>query len=230
MLEELKKRVLEANLELPRQGLVLYTWGNASGIDREKGLVVIKAQGIRYEEMNIEHMIVVDMDGQAVEGNYSPSMDLKTHLVLYKSFKNIGGVVHTHSTWSTIWAQAGKGIPCFGTTHANYFHGEIPCTRLMTGSELSGEYEYETGKVIVEAFEDKNPDHVQACLVNGHGAYTWGEAPEMAVNNSVVLEHIAKTAHESVVLTPNLPPIARALMDRHYMRYHKKNANGGQSK
>lgn len=228
MLEELKRKVLEANLELPRQGLVIYTWGNVSGIDREKGLAVIKASGVAYEGMTVDHMVVVDLDGNVVEGSYRPSSDTPTHLVLYKSFPNIGGVVHTHSTWATAWAQAGKGIPCFGTTHADYFYGEIPCTRLMTGAEINGAYEHETGNVIVETFEDKNPDYVPAVLVNGHGPFTWGRNPGEAVHNSVVLEQVARMAHASVMLTPNLPHIPRALLDRHFLRKHGKNAYYGQ--
>jgi L-ribulose-5-phosphate 4-epimerase len=228
MLEELKKKVLEANLDLPRQGLVIYTWGNVSGIDREKGLVVIKASGVGYEEMTEEHMVVLDLEGNVVEGYYKPSSDTPTHLVIYKAFPNVGGVVHTHSTWATVWAQAGKGIPCFGTTHADYFYGEIPCTRLMTGGEINGAYEHETGNVIVEAFADRNPDYVPAVLVYGHGPFTWGKSPEDAVHNSVVLEQVAKMAHASVLLTPNLPPIPRALLDRHFLRKHGKNAYYGQ--
>ncbi len=175
-------------------------------------------------------MVVLDLDGNVVEGSYKPSSDTPTHLVLYKAFPNIGGVVHTHSTWATVWAQAGKGIPCFGTTHADYFYGEIPCTRLMTEKEIKGAYEHETGNVIVEAFKDREPDYVPAVLVNGHGPFTWGKSPEDAVHNSVVLDQVAKMAHASVQLTPGLKPVPQELLDKHFLRKHGKNAYYGQSK
>lgn len=228
MLETLKQKVLEANLELPERGLVVYTWGNVSGIDREKGLVVIKASGVEYEGMTTEHMVVLDLDGKVVEGKFKPSSDAATHLALYKSFPNIGGVVHTHSTWATLWAQAGKGIPCFGTTHADYFYGEIPCSRPMTSQEIGGAYELETGNVIIETFKDKNPDYIPAVLVQGHGPFTWGKDPEDAVHNSVVLEEVAKMAHGALALTPSLQPISQALLDKHFLRKHGANAYYGQ--
>lgn len=228
MLEELKKRVLEANLELPKQNLVVYTWGNVSGIDRNNGYVVIKASGVKYENMTVEHMVVLDVDGNVKEGNFKPSSDTPTHLALYKAFPSLGGIVHTHSTWATLWAQAGKGIPCFGTTHADYFYGEIPCTRPMTDTEIKGAYELETGNVIIETFTDRNPDYVPAVLVSSHGPFTWGRDPEEAVHNSVVLEEVAKMAHGSAMLTPGLVSIPRVLLDKHFMRKHGKNAYYGQ--
>lgn len=228
MLEKLKQEVLEANLELPERGLVLYTWGNVSGIDREKGLVVIKASGVEYEDMKVEHMVVVDLDGNVVEGNFRPSSDTPTHVVLYKAFREIGGIVHTHSSWATQWAQAGKGIPCFGTTHADNFYGEIPCTRLMTDSEINGAYELETGNVIVETFKDINPGYMPAVIVNCHGPFTWGKNPAEAVHYSVILEEVAKMAQNSLVLNPGLKQISQTLLDKHYLRKHGKNAYYGQ--
>jgi L-ribulose-5-phosphate 4-epimerase len=228
MLENLKQKVLEANLELPRHNLVVFTWGNVSGIDRESGLIVIKASGIKYEDMNVDHMVVLDMEGNVREGNYKPSSDSPTHLALYKAFPNIGGVVHTHSAWATQWAQAGKGIPCLGTTHADYFYGEIPCTRPMTDNEIKGAYELETGNVIIETFTDRNPDFIPAVLVNSHGPFTWGKDPEEAVHNSVVLEEIAKIAHGSRMLVPGLVSIPHALLDKHFLRKHGRNAYYGQ--
>jgi L-ribulose-5-phosphate 4-epimerase len=228
MLEELKKKVLEANLELPGRNLVVYTWGNVSGIDRESGYVVIKASGVKYEDMTVEHMVVLDMDGNVKEGKFKPSSDTPTHIALYKAFPNLGGVVHTHSTWATLWAQAGKGIPCFGTTHADYFYGEIPCTRPLTDNEIKGAYELETGNVIIETFDGRNPDYVPAVLVNSHGPFTWGKDPEEAVHNSVVLEEVARMAHGSVMLTPGLVPIPHVLLDKHFLRKHGKNAYYGQ--
>lgn len=228
MLEALKQSVLEANLELPERGLVVYTWGNASGIDREKSLIVIKASGIKYEEMTTEHMLVVDMDGKVVEGKYRPSSDTPTHLALYKAFPDIGGVVHTHSTWATVWAQAQKGIPCYGTTHADYFYGEIPCTRKMTDGEINGEYEAETGAVIVETFSGINPLFVPGVLVAGHGPFTWGKNAHEAVHNSVVLEETAKMAYGTRMLNAGIQPVQKALLDKHFLRKHGKNAYYGQ--
>jgi len=230
MLEELKQKVLEANLELPRHGLVVYTWGNASAIDREKNLVVIKASGIKYEEMTTEHMVVLDLDGNIVEGNYRPSSDTPTHLVLYKAFPGIGGIVHTHSTWATVFAQARMGIPSYGTTHADYFYGEIPCTRLMTEEEINGAYEAETGKVIVETFQGKDPTQVPGVLVASHGPFTWGKDAAEAVHNSVVLEEVAKMAFAARMLNPGLTPMQKELLDRHFLRKHGKNAYYGQPK
>lgn len=228
MLEKLKHEVLRANLELPRKGLVIYTWGNVSGIDREKGLVVIKASGVEYEEMKEEHMVVLDLEGNIVEGKYRPSSDTPTHLVLYKAFPGIGGVVHTHSVWATQWAQAGKGIPCYGTTHADYFYGEIPCTRKMTDKEIKGAYEHETGNVIVETFKSIDPSNIPAVLINGHGPFTWGKDAAEAVHNSVVLEEVARMAHNSLVLNPGLKPVSQSLLDKHFLRKHGSNAYYGQ--
>lgn len=228
MLERLKKEVLEANLELPVQGLVVYTWGNVSGIDRNNGLVVIKASGVSYDEMTLEHMVVLDLEGNIVEGKFRPSSDTATHLALYKAFAGIGGIVHTHSTWATAWAQAKMGIPCFGTTHADYYYGEIPCTRPMLPNEIKGEYEAETGNVIIEAFEHKDPMHVPGVLVSSHGPFTWGKDPNEAVHNSVVLEQIAKTAYTTCTLNPDIKPVSGTLLDKHFLRKHGKNAYYGQ--
>ncbi len=230
MLEALKKSVLEANLELPKHGLVVYTWGNASGIDREKGLVVIKASGIKYEEMTVDHMVVIDLEGNVVEGDYRPSSDAPTHVELYKSFKNIGGIVHTHSTWATVWAQVKKGIPCYGTTHADYFYGEIPCTRLMTQKEIDGAYEKETGSVIIESFKNIDPMSVPGVLVASHGPFTWGKDAAEAVHNSVVLEQVAKMAYGACTLNGELCPAQQELQNKHFLRKHGKNAYYGQAK
>jgi L-ribulose-5-phosphate 4-epimerase len=228
MLDSLKKSVLEANLELPEHGLVVYTWGNVSGIDRKEGLVVIKASGVRYEDMTLEHMVVLDLDGNIVEGKFRPSSDTPTHLVLYKAFAGIGGIVHTHSTWATTWAQAQMGIPCFGTTHADYFYGEIPCTRPMKSEEIKGEYEAQTGNVIVEAFEDRDPLYVPGVLVASHGPFTWGKDPAEAVHNSVVLEQIARSAYATRTLNSVIGSVPDALLDKHFLRKHGKNAYYGQ--
>lgn len=228
MLERLKKEVLEANLELPAHGLVVYTWGNVSGIDRSDGLVVIKASGVSYDEMTLEHMVVLDLEGNIVEGKFRPSSDTATHLALYKAFAGIGGIVHTHSTWATAWAQAKMGIPCFGTTHADYYYGEIPCTRPMLANEIKGDYEAETGNVIIEAFEHKDPMHVPGVLVSSHGPFTWGKDPNEAVHNSVVLEQIAKTAYSTCMLNPEVKPVSGTLLDKHFLRKHGKNAYYGQ--
>lgn len=228
MLDSLKQSVLDANLELPQQGLVVYTWGNASGIDREKGLAVIKASGVKYEDMTTEHMVVVDLDGNIVEGNYKPSSDTPTHLALYKNFLNIGGIVHTHSTWATVWAQAQRGIPCYGTTHADYFYGEIPCTRPMTEKEIKGAYEAETGTVIIEAFKGKDPLQVPGVLVASHGPFTWGKDAHDAVHNSVVLEQLSKMAYASCTLNAGIQPVSATLLDKHFLRKHGKGAYYGQ--
>jgi L-ribulose-5-phosphate 4-epimerase len=230
MLDSLKNSVLEANLMLQKLGLVIDTWGNASGIDREKGLVVIKASGVRYEIMTIDHMVVLDLDGNTVEGNFRPSSDTPTHLALYKAFSDIGGVVHTHSAYATQWAQAGRSIPCFGTTHADYFFGDIPCTRPLTDNEINGMYESETGNIIAETFSSINPNHMPAVLVNGHGPFTWGKDPADAVHNSHVLELVAMMAQNSLTLNPGLKPISETLLDRHFLRKHGENAYYGQNK
>lgn len=227
MLEELKQSVLEANLLLPKYNLVTFTWGNVSGIDREKGLVVIKPSGVEYDKLTVEDMVVVDLDGKVVEGNLRPSSDTPTHIELYKAFENIGGVVHTHSRWATIFAQAGKGIAPLGTTHADYFYGEIPCTREMTGNEIGGEYEKETGKVIIETFDELEADEVPAVLVHSHGPFTWGKNPLEAVHNAVVLEECAMMAWHTEMLVGD-GNMSDALLDKHYLRKHGKNAYYGQ--
>ncbi|MDP4179545.1 MAG: L-ribulose-5-phosphate 4-epimerase [Bacillota bacterium] len=228
MLNNLKEEVLWANLELPERGLITYTWGNVSGIDRERGLVVIKPSGVPYEEMKPEHMVVVDLEGNQVEGDLKPSSDTPTHLVLYNKFKDIGGIVHTHSRWATIWAQSGRGIPPFGTTHADYFYGEIPCTRQLTAEEIKDEYEKRTGNVIVETFVDKNPVYVPGALVNNHGPFCWGKNAGEAVHNAVVLEEIAMMAFHNCILTPGIKPIENSLLDKHFLRKHGSNAYYGQ--
>lgn len=232
MLEELKEQVWKANLELPKYNLVTFTWGNVSGIDREKGIFAIKPSGVPYEELKPEHIVLIDLDGNKVEGDMNPSSDTPTHLELYKAFPECGGIVHTHSTWATIFAQAGKPIPPFGTTHADYFYGEIPCTRLMTKEEIEGEYEKETGTVIIEAFKNKNidPMAVPGVVVINHGPFAWGTDAENAVHNAVVLEEVAKMAHRCMSLTPGLPPISQTILDKHYLRKHGKNAYYGQGK
>jgi L-ribulose-5-phosphate 4-epimerase len=232
MLEDLKSSVLKANLELPERGLVVYTWGNASGIDRSKGLIVIKASGIRYEEMTCEHMVVLDLDGNLVEGKYRPSSDTPTHIELYKAFPEIGGIVHTHSTWATVWAQARMGIPCYGTTHADYFYGEIPCTRALSNKEIAGDYEAVTGAVIVETFKGRDPLKMPGVLVASHGPFTWGKDAQEAVHNSVVLEQVAMMAYASRTLNNALgwKGVPEALLDRHFLRKHGENAYYGQKK
>ncbi|MDO8685560.1 MAG: L-ribulose-5-phosphate 4-epimerase [Clostridiales bacterium] len=230
MLEELKKVVYEANCELPSRGLVVYTWGNVSGIDRSKGFIVIKPSGVSYEDMKPSDMVVVDLSGNVVEGGLKPSSDTPTHLELYKAFPFVGGIVHTHSSYVTIWAQAGRGIPCLGTTHADYFFGEIPCTRMLKGDEIRGEYEAETGKVIIETFREReiDPSYIPAVVVYGHGPFVWGRSPEEAVHNSVVLEETAKTAMFTSLLNPDIQPLARALQDKHFLRKHGPDAYYGQ--
>lgn len=228
MLESLKKKVLEANLELPQRGLVTYTWGNVSGIDRERNLVVIKPSGVPYEKLKIDDLVVVDLDGNRVEGSLNPSSDTPTHLVLYKNFKELGGIVHTHSRWATVWSQAGLSIPALGTTHADSFYGSIPCTRTMTDDEINGSYEEETGNVIVEAFKDKNPAYIPGVLVKNHGPFTWGKDPGEAVYNAVVLEEVAMMAYHTCILSSGITPIAQALLDKHFLRKHGPNSYYGQ--
>jgi len=232
MLETLKKQVLEANLLLPKYGLITFTWGNVSGIDRDKGLIVIKPSGVEYDGMTVDHMVVVELEtGKVVDSDLSPSSDTATHLALYKAFPNIGGVVHTHSRWATIFSQAGMDIPALGTTHADYFYGEIPCTRKMTASEISGAYEAETGKVIVERFAGIDPDSIPAALVYSHGPFTWGKNAADAVHNAVVLEEIAFMAwHDILLASSGIIPMQRELLDKHYLRKHGKNAYYGQKK
>ena len=228
MLEELKRSVLEANLELPKKGLVTYTWGNVSGIDRKSNLIVIKPSGVPYEELKVEDLVVIDLDGNQIEGKLKPSSDTPTHLVIYRNFNQVGGVAHTHSRWATSWAQAGKGIPALGTTHADYFYGEIPCTRKMTSQEIKGEYELKTGEVIVETFLGRNPIYMPGVLVNNHGPFTWGIDAGEAVHNSVVLEEVAMMAYTARTLTPGINSIDQSLLDKHFLRKHGVNAYYGQ--
>lgn len=230
MLEKLKQEVLEANLLLPKHGLITFTWGNVSGIDRESGLVVIKPSGVEYDGMQAEDMVVVDLDGNRVEGKYKPSSDTPTHVALYKAFPSLGGIVHTHSRWATSFAQAGKGIPAFGTTQGDYFYGEIPCTRKMTPEEIAGAYELETGNVIIETFQSRgiDPAQVPAVLVMSHGPFAWGTDPHNAVHNAVVLEEVAFMAFHAMALTPGLPPMQQELLDKHYLRKHGPGAYYGQ--
>lgn len=230
MLEELKQQVYEANMLLPKHGLITFTWGNVSGIDRQQGLMVIKPSGVDYEEMTADDMVVVDMEGKRVEGKYKPSSDTDTHLALYTAFPDLGGVVHTHSRWATSFAQAGKGIPAFGTTQGDYFYGEIPCTRKMTVEEIKGRYELETGNVIIETFQDRSidPNQVPAVLVNSHGPFAWGTDPKNAVHNAVVLEEVAFMAFHAMQLTQGLPPMQQELLDKHFLRKHGPNAYYGQ--
>ena len=230
MLEELKQKVFEANLELPKHGLVIFTWGNVSGIDREKGLVVIKPSGVDYDKMTAEDMVVTDLDGKVVDGKLKPSSDLMTHLEFYKNFPNIGGVVHTHSINAVAWAQAGKDIPALGTTHADYFYGPIPCTRYMTPEEIKGEYELNTGKVIVETFKERkiDPDQMPAVLVHSHGPFTWGKDPFDAVHNCVVLETLADMALKTFVVNSETKPMQDELLDKHFLRKHGPGAYYGQ--
>lgn len=230
MLEQLKQQVLEANLQLPEHHLVTFTWGNVSGIDRESGLVVIKPSGVEYSKLQAEDMVVVDLEGNVVEGHLKPSSDTATHLALYKEFEDIGGIVHTHSQWATIWAQAGRSIPALGTTHADYFYGEIPCTRKMTKHEIEGAYELETGNVIIETFAGKSPAELPGVLVNNHGPFCWGKDAHNAVHNAVVLEEIAKMAYHSLTLQPNVKAIDQELLDKHYLRKHGAKAYYGQDK
>ena len=229
MLEELKELVCKANLELPKYGLVTFTWGNVSGVDREKGLMVIKPSGVEYDTMTAEDMVVVSLaTGEKVEGKWKPSSDTDTHVALYNAFPNIGGIVHTHSRWATSWAQAGRGIPAYGTTHGDYFYGEIPCTRKMTPEEIAGRYEHETGNVIIETFEKKSPDDIPAVLVHSHGPFTWGTDPRNAVHNAVVLEELAFMAFHTEVIQPGKETMQPELLDKHYLRKHGKNAYYGQ--
>lgn len=230
LLKELKKTVLEANLELQKNGLVLYTWGNASGIDREKGLVVIKPSGVDYDKMGPQDMVVVDLFGNQVEGDLRPSSDTPTHLVLYRNFLTIGGVVHTHSTYATIWAQAAKSIPAFGTTHADYFYGDVPCTRTLREEEIQGNYEEETGNVIVESFTNKEVRHVPSVLVANHGPFSWGKDAHEAVYHATVLEEVAKMALHTSQLKEDDKSIDSVLLDKHFLRKHGSDAYYGQKR
>ena len=218
MLEQLKKEVYEANMELPKRGLITYTWGNVSGIDRESGLFVIKPSGVDYDKLSPEDMVVMDLDGNRVEGDLNPSSDTPTHIELYKAFKDLGGIVHTHSPWATSWAQAGRSIPCYGTTHADYFYGEIPCARSLTKEEIEEAYEKNTGLVIIETFKDKNPVYVPGVLCTNHGPFTWGADAAEAVHNAVVLEEVAKMAYRCEHLNPEAKPAPQYLQDKHFFK------------
>ena len=229
MLEELKQQVCEANLLLPKYDLVTFTWGNVSAIDRPSGLVVIKPSGVPYDGMSAEDMVVVDLDGKVVEGKWKPSSDTATHLVLYRAFPQCGGIVHTHSRWATSFAQAGVGITPLGTTQGDYFYGEIPCTRLMTPEEIAGEYERETGNVIVETFQKMDPAAIPAVLVHSHGPFTWGRDAAEAVHNAVVLEEIAFMNFHALQLNPAQTRMQQELLDKHYLRKHGANAYYGQA-
>lgn len=228
MLEQLKKQVLEANLLLPKYGLVTFTWGNVSGIDLESGLVVIKPSGVPYEGMTEEDMVVVDLDGKRVEGQWKPSSDTPTHVELYKAFPALGGIVHTHSRWATTFAQAGLDIPAMGTTHGDYFYGDIPCTRKMTPQEIAGEYEKETGRVIIETFAGKSPADIPGVTVHSHGPFAWGKDAMDAVHNAVVMEEVAFMDWHAMMINPAAGRMQQELLDKHYLRKHGKNAYYGQ--
>lgn len=232
MLENLKQRVYEANMALPKHDLIKFTWGNVSEIDRESGLFVIKPSGVDYDDLTPDDMVVVDLDGNVVEGDLNPSSDTDTHRVLYKEFPDIGGIVHTHSPWAVSFAQAGVDIPAAGTTHADTFYGDIPATSLMTEAEINGAYELETGNVIVKTFEDRfiDPNEVPAVLVQDHGPFVWGPNAEKAVYNSVVLEEVAQMAYHTMMLNPHNVHISQTLLDKHYLRKHGANAYYGQKK
>ena len=229
MLKKLKEQVFQANLLLPKHGLVTFTWGNVSGIDREKGLVVIKPSGVPYEIMKRDDMVVLELEsGKVVDGELKPSSDTPTHLELYKAFPNIGGIVHTHSRWATSFAQAGRGITALGTTHGDYFYGEIPCTRKMTVEEIQAEYEKETGTVIIETFKDKNPDAIPGVVVYSHGPFAWGKDAMDAVHNAVVMEEVAFMNIQTMILNPGIGPMQQELLNKHYLRKHGANAYYGQ--
>ena len=231
MLSDLKNEVLRANLELPKYGLVTFTWGNVSAIDRDKSLVVIKPSGVSYDDMTVDDMVVIDLDGKIVEGKLKPSSDTPTHLALYKAFNDIGGVVHTHSRNATSWAQAGRDIPAYGTTHADYFYGAIPCTRKLTKNEIESEYELKTGHVIVETFQQQGLKAVEVpgVIVNSHGPFSWGKDAGDAVHNSVVMEEVAMMALRAEQINPELQSMQQELLDKHFLRKHGKNAYYGQS-
>jgi L-ribulose-5-phosphate 4-epimerase len=230
LLEDIKKAVYEANMSLPEHGLVVFTWGNVSGIDRENNLIVIKPSGVEYSDLSPEKMVVVDFEGNVVDGNLKPSSDTATHIELYKAFNDIKGVVHTHSPWAVSYAQAGMDIPAAGTTHADYFYGDIPVTRAMTADEISNEYEKQTGKVIIETFNERtiDPNHIPGVLVNDHGPFTWGTSPSNAVYNSVVLEKVAEMTYHGLMLNDRSSRMDQELLDKHYLRKHGKDAYYGQ--
>lgn len=229
MLKELKREVYESNMELPRKGLITYTWGNVSGIDRKKGLFVIKPSGVDYEKLTPEDMVVIDMEGNKVEGKLNPSSDTATHLEIYKAFEAVGGIVHTHSPMATSWAQAGRVLPCYGTTHADYFSGEIPCARNLTREEIEEGYEKNTGLVIIETFKGMDPMHVPAVLCKNHGPFTWGIDAADAVHNAVVLEETAKMSLMTELLNPQVTSAPQCMQDKHFMRKHGPNAYYGQN-
>jgi L-ribulose-5-phosphate 4-epimerase len=231
MLEELKKKVYEANMDLPRYGLVTFTWGNVSGIDQDSGLFVIKPSGVEYEKLTPEDMVVMDLNGNKVEGRYNPSSDTATHLELYKAFPEIGGIVHTHSSYATSWAQAGRDIPCYGTTHADYIYGPVPCLRCLTKEEIDTAYEENTGHLIVNEFKRMGKDimAVPACLCKNHGPFAWGKDAHEAVHNAVVLEEVAKMAYRCETINPKVQPAPQELQDKHYYRKHGANAYYGQN-
>ena len=229
MLDELKERVLEANLLLPKHGLVTFTWGNVSEIDRASGLVAIKPSGVEYERMKAEDIVIMDLEGKVVEGKLRPSSDAPTHIELYKAFPEVGGIVHTHSEWATSWAQTGLAIPCYGTTHADYFYGSIPCARALTDEEINGEYEKNTGLVIIETFRDLDSVAVPGVLCKNHGPFAWGKDAHEAVHNAVVLEEVAKMAVHTRDILPDADEAPQALKDKHYFRKHGKDAYYGQN-
>ncbi len=228
MLENLKIDVCEANLELKRNNLIIYSWGNVSGIDREKGIVAIKPSGVSYDTLTPDNIVLLDIEGNIIEGELCPSSDTATHLELYRNFPNIGGICHTHSLNATVWAQACQPIPSLGTTHADYYYGSIPVTAAMTQDQIQFDYELNTGKVIVETFESLNPDEIPGVLVANHGPFTWGSIPAKAVESAVVLEKVAEMALKTAILKPELPPISQTLLDKHYLRKHGKEAYYGQ--
>ena len=229
MLESLKQKVYEANMELPKRGLITYTWGNVSGIDRETGYFVIKPSGVDYDLLKPEDMVVMDLEGNKIEGHLNPSSDTPTHIELYKAYPEIGGVVHTHSPWATSWAQAGRYIPCYGTTHADYFYGDIPCARLLTENEIEENYEKNTGLVIVETIGDENPLFVPCILCSHHGPFTWGKDAHDAVHNAVVLEEVAKMASCTESINKSSSKAPQSMQDKHFMRKHGPNAYYGQT-
>ncbi len=231
MLEELKQKVYEANMDLPKYGLVTFTWGNVSGIDQDSGLFVIKPSGVEYEKLTPDDMVVMDLNGNKVEGRYNPSSDTATHLELYKAFPEIGGIVHTHSSYATSWAQAGRDIPCYGTTHADYIYGPVPCLRCLTKEEIDTAYEENTGHLIVNEFKKMGKDimAVPACLCKNHGPFAWGKDAHEAVHNAVVLEEVAKMAYRCETINPKVLPAPQELQDKHYYRKHGANAYYGQS-
>lgn len=232
MLKSLREAVYEANMELPRRGLVTYTWGNVSAVDRAAGLMVIKPSGVEYEELSPDKLVVLDLDGQRVEGSLNPSSDTRTHLELYRAFPEIGGIVHTHSAHAVAWAQAGRDIPCFGTTHADYFYGPVPCARALSPEEVEDDYEGSTGRVIVETFRERglNPVHVPGVICRSHGPFTWGRDAAQAVYHAAVLEEVAKMAIFTVQINPEALPAPQHVLDKHFMRKHGPNAYYGQKK